>query len=288
MPVKGYSSMFQGLHPRITWNADKTGIVHVGEEHNEPWISLFIDLVYVAMNINLANMIKNCGSSNLRVICTSVLIIVIMFNSRMSIDEFSNRFFANDIFNRMVYYVYTFGVYIMTMNIVTVQSESSGSYGRLLYTDFDLHNCEMAPEYVDGFAIGFIITRFSLVVLYSMVCYDDPKAQEQFMVVLIRNLLSLLVMVLMFSQDNFLATLLTVAIIEGVGHVAIPTLYSHSNKWVFSRFLPSYKYHFPLDIYEVQHRLGIFIMMVLGEAVIQLLQIAYDTHHEGRTYYFNT
>ncbi len=175
----------------------------------------------------------------------------------------------------------------MTMNINAVATGSS-PYGRLLYTDYDLHNCEMAPEYVDGFAIGFIITRFSLVVLYSMVCYDNPKAQEQFLAVLIRNVLSLLAMVLMFSQNNFWATLLIVAVIEGIGHIAIPTLYSHSNSWFAATFLPLYKYNFPLDIYEVQHRLGLFIMMVLGEGIIQLLQSAYDTHHEGRTYHFNT
>ena len=235
------------------------------------------------MFINVGHVLEACGS-NKGTVSSSFIIFLIMYISRYSIDEYSNRFFADDVFHRLVYFIYTFGVFIMTMNISSeTDSDDDGHRRKLVHDTSELGNCVIAADYSHGFFAGFIVTRISLVSLYVMVCYSDERAREQFWVNIFRHGSSLLSMAVMLHADiSFSETLVCVGAIELFSTAVVPALLRIPG---MERLL-RYKYHYPLDIYEVQSRLGIFVMMVLGESMIQLLTASYNTNHTNETYLF--
>ena len=283
MPIDRLTKFYQGVHSRVEWNEDKTGINKLHHSEEESWIALFIDLVYVAMFINVGHLLQNCGS-NQETTSSAFIIFLIMFMSRYSIDEYSNRFFADDIFHRLVYFVYTFGVFVMTMNI---SSEVAGGHDdghrRLVENTSDLGNCEIHSDYSHGFFAGFIVTRLSLVALYSMISYYDKRGLQQFWIFIVRHGSSLIAMlVLVFVHVSFSHSLKIVGVTELFCSMGIPLILRLPG--LEGRGL--YQYHYPLDIYEVQSRLGIFVMMVLGEAMIQQLTSSFNTHHTNESYLF--
>lgn len=235
------------------------------------------------MFINVGHVLEACGS-NSDSVSSAFTIFLIMFISRYSIDEYSNRFFSDDVFHRLVYFLYTFGVFIMTLNISSEDNASDGSGHRVLVeSSSDLGNCNIHSDYSIGFFAGFIVTRISLVALYSMVCWVDGKASQQFWVNIFRHGASLIVMfILIFVHVSFSSALAIVCVIETLATAAAPALLRIPG---VDKVL-KYHYYYPLDIYEVQSRLGIFVMMVLGESMIQQLTASYNTHHTGNTYKF--
>lgn len=285
MPIPQLTRFYRGVNPRIEWNADKSSIVklhHSDEE--ESWIALFIDLVYVAMFINVGHVLDSCGS-NTDTVRSAFIVFMIMFISRYSIDEYSNRFFADDIFHRLVYFVYTFGVFIMTMNISSNIPGGDEEHRRhLMESQSEIGNCLVRSDYANGFAAGFIITRVSLVSLYSMVSYCDRRAAGQFWIYILRHGASLMAMVafVLDPTASFSSSLMLVGLIELLCTTVVPRILRFRAIEKYNL----YNYVFPLDIYEVQSRLGIFVMMVLGESMIQLLTDAYNTHHTNQTYLF--
>jgi low temperature requirement protein LtrA len=299
MPI--YSGLYSGFKCRHEWNADNTDIVtKAHEDSGEVWITVFIDLVYVAMFINLGHVLEGCGTgSDVTIMAFSIFLI--MFNSRLAIDEYSNRFFADDIFHRVVYFVYTFGVLVMTMNIV-VPAYDSGSAHRLLRiepgndsdsTPFNhsrslvaaVGNCKYVEDYWDGFMYGFVGTRLSLIALYSAVCLDNQKAKTQFITNVVKHSCSLVIgAVALFETAGTPGYFFTAAIIE-IFFSILPRALEILKDMGFLH-VRRIKETYPLDVYEYQSRLGIFYMMVLGESMIQLLQRVYATHLEQRVYYF--
>lgn len=284
MPIDQLTRFYRGVHPRVEWNEDKTGINKLHHSEEESWIALFIDLVYVAMFINVGHILEDCGS-NKETVISSFVIFLVMFISRYSIDEYSNRFFADDVFHRLVYFVYTFGVFVMTMNISSkIAEEDGGDHRMLVHSKSDLGNCEISSDYSQGFLAGLIVTRLSLMILYCMVCYYDKKGLDQFGVSIFRHAFSLLAIVfVMFAGVSFSGALTIIGVVDALWAVGIPAIVRIPG---IGLHCISYTYHYPLDIYEVQSRLGIFVMMVLGESMIQLLTSSYNTNHSNEAYLF--
>jgi hypothetical protein len=88
MPIKQLQQFFRGINPRVMWNEDKTGIVKQEKHEDESWTALYIDLVYVAMYINVGFVLRDCGS-NTEAIQDALMIFLIMFMSRYSMYKFS-------------------------------------------------------------------------------------------------------------------------------------------------------------------------------------------------------
>ena len=284
MPLPHLTRFYRGVNPRVEWNTDKTGIIKRDQHEEESWIALFIDLVYVAMFINVGHVLNACGS-NYQTASASFAIFLVMFISRFSIDEYANRFFGDDIFHRIVYYVYTFGVFIMTLNIVSEDFEKS-DHRRLEVAHSDLGNCEVRDDYATGFAAGFIITRASLVMLYAMISLYDKKAARQCWVYILRHGTSLVAMMalLIRNKTDFIDYVTTVCVIEAFFAIVLPFMLRYT--WV-QNFV-HYEYNYPIDIYETQSRLGIFVMTVLGESIITLLTQSFDSDHTTDTYMFQS
>lgn len=278
MPI--YHGFYSGFKSRHTWNEDKTVVLSLAhEESGESWITLFIDLVYVAMFMNVGYLIEYCGD-NPKVVEVSFMVFVTMFVSRLAIDEYSNRFFADDIFHRLVYYVYTFGVFVMTLNINYTISD----HHRRLY-DSSFGDCIYVNEYWNGFAYGFLITRLSLILLYSMVCYNNKNAFNQFAIVVFRFSLSTIIVAIFLISQSEKLEVYNLAIALEVFFSMLPKLLGifKDDFKLNVRTIPEI---YPLDMFEYQNRLGIFYMMVLGESIIQLLQRVYSVDHVEDTYYF--
>ena len=290
MPLKHYEHFFHDLSPKVCWNEDKTKVIHTGDHTGESWIALFIDLVYVAMFINIADIIKACGPDSPQVIFITSNMFLVMFNARYSIDEFSNRFFSNDISNRLLYYFYIFGVFLMTFNIHgNDPNNTPASRRELLFSTYDLGVCNIKHTYILGFTYGFVITRVALTTLYGVVCFSGEQARQQFSIVFFVNASVLIFFILSFAYGDLRVSYMVAVTLETVGSMAIPLLYSYGDTRIclpINNLFRS-KYHFPVDIYEVQHRLGIFIMMVFGESIIQLCQDFYNIEYVNKTYVFN-
>jgi hypothetical protein len=292
------SYFYAGLNSRHEWVANKTAVKsHVSHlirqficfknsiqkhEAGESWITLFIDLVYVAMFMSVGYMLEYCGSQS-EVMKRSWLIFLIMFNSRLGIDEYSNRFFHDDVFHRLVYLIYTLGVFIMTLNINYTYKD----HRRFLIAHDPLGDCPFVEEYWNGFSYGFFITRGSLLVLYALVCSSNKEARKQFTIPMITYISSMVIIsIAVKSHLGFAESYLPAVVIEVLGSMlphVVGALESYGINIPFSEYTNE---SYPLDIYEYQARLGIFYMMTLGESMIQLLSRVYNEHVEESVYKF--
>ena len=252
---------------------------------------MFIDLVYVAMFMSVGYILEYCGSAA-EVMDLAFCLFAVMFISRLAIDEYSNRFFRDDIFHRLVYFVYTYGVFIMTLNINYTYS------GHRLLADSSLdHNavglCPYVKTYWNGFAYGFFITRGSLVLLYTMVSYQNKDARMQFGLAIFRHTISILIVAANLNHEKrFYISYYPAIAVEVFFHV-LPQILGIIKEMKVQHQLPIFLDNltnstYPMDIYEYQARLGIFYMMTLGESIIQLLSRAFTITYEEKVYHFVT
>ncbi len=176
----------------------------------------------------------------------------------------------------------------MTLNISSVTTDSTGGGHRQLFRDSSLGNCDMSEDFSNGFTIGFTITRGSIVALYSMMCYWDEKCLEQFWPHIVKHGLSVLLFgsFAVSQKVTFSTAILVVSIMEFLGSTS--TYIFNTFPSILTTLKLKLEYHYPLDVYEIQSRLGVFIMMVLGESMIQLLEKSYNTAHTDETYFFLT
>ena len=306
MPIFQYN-FYSGFKPRHRWNAEKNDIIRDPlKERADSWITIYMDLVYVAMFINLGHLLAGCVNLNgeprvsyeREVTEMGIAIFLIMFSSRLAIDEYSNRFFVNDIFHRFLYFIYTFGLFVMTLNIidtspsgdarrslrgaVIMKAEELDSHGRGLFAK--IGSCPGNRTYWQGILVGFIGTRMALIGLYTAICVDNQSARTQFFTHVVRHSLSLIVAVITISEKHGKAGYIyAAAIIEMIFHMLPRILEVMIEMGCKVRRI---KEIFPIDVYELQDRLGLFYMMVLGECMIQLLQSVYPTSLTKEVYLF--
>jgi hypothetical protein len=290
MPI--YNGFYSGFKCRNKWNAEGTEILSAKyqEDAGDSWIILFIDLVYVAMFLNVGYLLKICGEDG-GVQRMAFTIFLIMFNSREAIDEYSNRFFSNDIFHRVVCFIYTYGIFLMTLNINAVVKDTTTAHRSLATstatdTHSELGHCEYVSEYWDGFSYGFYITRGALIILYVMVSYNNKEARAQFSSMVLRNALSLLVIVVGNLSDKTYLPVYYIAVVVETILAMSPKLLSILRKANFISF--SIPDTFPLNVYDYQTRLGVFYLTVLGESIILIAEVVYDPNREKLSYFFDT
>jgi low temperature requirement protein LtrA len=289
MPI--YSAFYGGFKSRLKWNEKKTDVVVLSHaDSGEIWITIFIDLVYVAMFINLGHILEKCGHAS-DVTEMVLATFLLLFNSRLAIDEYANRFFADDIFHRLIYFLYTFGVFVMTLNVNISASSYSHRllrgtpYDQRLLGNLDIGSCTYLNDYWMGFMLGLAGTRLALVAVYVAVCIQNVDARSQFGLDVIKHGLSSIIGIAAACnyKEKSISYFFAAAGIE-IALSMLPKLLECLKDMGVALF--SLVESFPVDIYHIQSRLGVFYMIVLGESMIQLLQRPYDVGFAKNTYYF--
>lgn len=117
--------------------------LHLGEGHERKptWLELFYDLVYVATFVQLGNRLSD------NVSLTGFLLFFLLFApiwlSWIGTTFYSNRFDPDDVFHRILVMLQMFTVVVMAINVYDAFGSSGG-----------------------GFAAGYAMNRFILVVMY--------------------------------------------------------------------------------------------------------------------------
>jgi len=269
-----FSALYQKPKPRQQWIGSvfvKTEVLEGSSKAEEAWVELFIDLVYVVLIYKLGDLLTSCfnSSSTSWVLIKVFIIFWSLCLTRMAIDEYANRFYSNDLAHKIFYLIYTAGVAVQVMNV-----NSSSKYHS--------HDCGYYSEYSIGIMVGILITRLALILIHLAVMSSNEKASDQFIFDIYRwgfsccVAISSIVIQLNYYQSQSIDTALQAVIIA-----------SETIAWLLSRSLFRYKYTYPIDLELLQIRWGVWIMIVIGEAIIQLLLPSLSIHRLTYNYSFD-
>ena len=286
-----------GIAPRLAWSASKIEAHYkMGREDREDeWMYMFADLSCVVIFYNVCYIVFNCGFSRGNLAAINVMLVAV-FNVRLSFDEYINRFALK--FDKLNYFQFSTGMFFMSLNAFAFkysQNTNSNSSG---------YTCSSTGEqYFIGFSIGYLLCKTGIILIIFRLLLIDQKCREQFMLDFIRHVL------------------VTVVLIIGVIGVAVdPQHHSNAEKlqyWaglmVFEFLFSAYNaylhaivaekvsfgmwfgkeryikigYHYPLDIYRHQSRLGLFVMMILGEVMLEMGLASYSLNSMFNIDYFD-
>lgn len=130
------------------------------EQDSLAWILLFVDLVYVALLSKLSQVMEYCALS-VHTFLFIITIFSVLFVTRLTIDDYACRLGNNDLYHRVMYFIYTFSNFVMALNLNTVHTEVASDAA-----------CQ-ANFYSFGFSVGFLISRAVIVVLLGVVIWED-------------------------------------------------------------------------------------------------------------------
>ena len=91
---------------------------HGGEDipHHESWHELFFDLFYVALFIKLGDLMKSCSLS-FNIVFSVFVIFLIAWVTQLHMGIYMNRFYAEDLFHKLLYLLQHAGLFIMFLNV---------------------------------------------------------------------------------------------------------------------------------------------------------------------------
>jgi len=254
------------------------------------WMFVFIDLILVALITKLASALQQCEISP-HTLTFQCVMFVLMFMTRLQFDDYCNRFYTNDAFHRFFYFANVMAFFIMSLN-VNIENTNH----------LRLDSMCKANLYGIGFGVGFLVSRFSLVVLYMSVMLEDSRAFEQFFSCVARTCLGMFfVLVFMwyeqaqlsqgekgaFTPEYRMYAYLIACMVEWGGmSLHYIGLAFKKQGWNIHPVLLGMEY-FPINVEKYQERFGAFIMTVLGQAIISVLTPYFDVQDIGETYQFN-
>jgi len=269
---------------RYEWNEDHTKVFAQGGHLEENWLAEFLDLILVAAFIKLGDGLFYCGLSFHEYFFVSIEF-AILFKTRYMIDEFMWHFFMDDTWNQFLFFLFIVGVYIMTL---------------MVSIDYDYYTktCDLNSFHLITFFSGLMLTRFILCLFWSVELYFDTKARDSYYMIVVRNLITILLcvagMVLntidTFDAFNSYYIMLAITINEFYGQfykgIHKKPLIELNQYWPFNKMGIDDHDHdherlFECDeeLHTVQNRCGVFVLIVLGESVIQLLIPSFDMNH---------
>lgn len=289
--------------PAVEWNEEKECYLVIeseGEEIEGKWMFLFVDLVFVALISKFSTVMENCALSFHSMSFVSIMM-SIMFITRLHLDDYCNRFYVNDLFHRLIYFCYTMCMFIMALNINA--APTGGAESDAL--------CD-ANLYGFGFACGFVMSRFLTLLLYiSLIAENRDLAFYQFIGPCLRCVLSMIIVMGLVADDDAAAAsgnaadapfpqdyrmnIYMAALMIEVGHSMIHHICKavHHAGYAIDHIVGHSAWeslhgaeHYQLDIEVYQERIGAFLMMVLGEAIIGLLIPYFDVNDAEETYKF--
>lgn len=261
----------------------------------------FIDLLYVAAMLNLNDLFNECDRFKNDVLFYSVGIYFILFTTRYHFDTYAIMLYATDPLHRIFYTLIILGICIMIFNIIPTSYEPVGNesvenksddYHDSSSNGFTCGHCIISHQSITGFAAGYIISRVSLISMYSFGALSSRVRQRTdqftfFMCKLAPLVISTIIMMTNLGPSTTSPFLIIsiVTSIEVVGDVlpalVLFTLKRLKIKW---ELLLAASYVRP-DVLEMMDRLQGFFLIVSGEAVIGLLTFNVDTNKIRNLYF---
>jgi hypothetical protein len=270
----------------------------------------FVDLTYVATIFNINHLINGCGDSSSDVILLSLSFFFILFTSRYHFDIYSIMFYSVDLVHRMLFLAFNLGVFVMTYNIKASPTGGSESH-RLLsddpHTDDGHHTddggataggyehggfiagqCSIDITYMQGFATGYLASRFTLIIMYSLLIYfahvnKELNSQRTYISKVIPLLIGAIVMVPLYWESvNPVKILFAVALIEVLGDIVPEVTNHYMLKYKFN--IANFTISMRPDVDHLQDRLQEFFLIVLGESMIGLLIFHYEASKAQGSY----
>ena len=295
------------FNPRYVWKNGVIGSVrlYVGleDEHEENWTALFVDLIYVAMCSKLAHTFLTC-EMNVNLFLWTATLMQIFFFSRFFLDEYNIRFETDDLFHRMLTFLYIFGICIILVNInfsaddgsggahrrldvfspmLDYSSASSDSYGyqdtvhRMLAVSGGAAKpvCSLSGVSFHAMSMGFYMTRVALLLLYVGIMLID-QSHRVFYMFSIRVLAYIASIIMVIITDYAVHDphmkvypLLGAVAFEFFGYVSGGMIVTLKKAGRWDSLMGTM--YFPINYLVAQQRVSIYILVVLGESMLMLL-----------------
>ncbi|MBV7337882.1 low temperature requirement protein A [Chloroflexi bacterium TSY] len=204
------------------------------------WLELFYDLVYVATLIQIGNFL----SDNLTLLGFGQFLVMIFVIWWAWTGEtfYQNRFVVDDIWHRLLVFIQIFGVAAIGLSV----SEAFGD----LYVQFTL---------------GYVVVRFVLILMYVRSYTAHPESKSfsvQYMIGFAGGIAIWLGSLLLPTEYHWVGWL--VAIAFEITFFSNSKMIQQLVKW-------------GADAHHMVERFGIFIIIVLGEAFVKILDDAQGT-----------
>lgn len=186
------------------------------------WFNVYLDLVYVMVVFKVDDILVNCSqqkdrqhdvSAAVNVYVVAISFFVLMFYTRYQMDHYSCSFMRltkeksypllqSDIFHRIIIVLYGLGTFLMTMNIVLAEVNEN----IIENADFFVGSCRFDKQYSTGFAIGFLMTRGLMILLYLCCLWlaQDPVLSHEyrgsFVYKIVRNVIGMIIVCVCFGS----------------------------------------------------------------------------------------
>jgi len=269
------SLFYKGFHSRFVWKNDVVGGEAIctgllGESIS--WINFFLDLLYVAVITNIVIIFVSC-ELNFPTIAVVYGITTALYKFRWTIDEYSIRFFQDDLFHRIIYFIYIMGVYFMGANISNLFSIGHGveSVHRLLSSSSK--QCSVDYYYYTQYAAGFLICNVAMCVLFGVACFQDAtgKVTEQYFY---RIVLLFVSMILIIVSTHYFNETTTIALLVAAPEIELAIIIAVAFFRKYFNYVGNVgKIHYPVNYLVIQERLGIYVLLFLGEGVIKIMEM---------------
>ena len=273
--------------PRFEWDEDHTKVFRMGGHLEESWCPEFLDLILVAALLKLGDSLHFCEMSGEEIFFCAMEFMTI-FQTRFMIDEFMWHFFLDDLWNQSLFFLYIIGVFILALMVS--------------YTVDDNGHCAVQDFHLIGYFIGLIITRTVLSIFWIVELYFDDAARGEYYMHPTRNfitiVLSLVGLILVsdtdvksFHREDAYYLIAGVMVneyyLQFYKSLHLVPLIQLNEFWPLNLLGMTSKDHMTEVLFEcdeeletVQSRMGIFILIVLGESVIQLLLPSFDVKNK--------
>jgi len=292
----------QPVH-KYEWNEEHTKVFRNGGHLEENWLPEFLDLILVAAMLKLGDGLHICGLNHLEFFYTGMEFLL-LFNTRYMIDEFWWHFYLDDLWNQFLFMLYIVGVFLIALMVsysessLPIISGSAAPHRHLAATDGASNGCIVDDFHLVGFFTGILVTRSVLTIFWLVELYFDKAARGSFYMHPTRNIITICISIAGIVLNNAApldvwsredSVYLMVGIVLNEYYLAFykcihtEPLIQLNEIWPLSLLDIQSKDHAHEVLFEcdeeleaVQTRMGLFILIVLGEGVIQLLLPSFD------------
>ena len=283
--------IFPKFAPRYKWSegiGSKFKYVGDGHEHSEPWSSLFLDLVFVAMCSKVTHQFILCKYSGELVVLTFCTFLM-FYNVRFDNDAWMLNFGADDLKHRFFNFAYVFGVVVMVLNVgVSYEDHSDQSleingaplddkHHRALSEGVELiaKQCYLDPYLYRNFLGGFCISRACWLTLAAAAAFND-KSQGVFYQYAWKWIFKIIGTIVFFIgafavHDVHIKLYMLIFVACGDGFAHFTGLFSIMLVKMGITKAALTKNFYPMNYLVIQQRMAVFVLIVLGEGIISLL-----------------
>lgn len=213
---------------------------HKHTDRTVGWLELFYDLVYVATLIQIGNFL----SDNLTVLGFGQFMVMmfVVWWAWSAETLYQNRYVVDDIWHRLL-------VFIQILGVATIGLSVSGAFGELSVQ----------------FALGYVLVRLVLIVMYVRVIRSHPESKTfatHYMMGFAGGIAIWLVSIFLPTDIQWITWLVAIAF-EAL-FFSRPVIIEELQLWA-------------ADDHHLVERFGIFTIIVLGEAFVKVLDDAQGT-----------